>query len=216
LFDKYKQSPEFKELNYDFTREDFKSIFWWEYIHRFIGRSIGVVFIIPFIYFLWKKKIEQKDFLKFGILLVLGALQGVLGWYMVQSGLSKNPYVSHYRLAAHLISAFTVFGATLWVALGYIFPQREPPIENKKLWHWSVLLFVIVVIQIVYGGFVAGLKAGSYYPTFPKMGNEWIAEGVTFLKPMYLNFIEGMHILFLYWCLSFGRNHANRILLMFL
>ncbi|MBN8701495.1 MAG: COX15/CtaA family protein [Bacteroidetes bacterium] len=192
LFDKYKQSPEFKELNYDFTREDFKSIFWWEYIHRFIGRLIGVVFIIPLLYFLWRKKINTSDFSKFLVLLLLGAFQGVLGWYMVKSGLSKNPYVSHYRLAAHLISAFTVFGVTFWVALGYIYPKSETGTPQKKLFRLSVLLLLIVSLQIVYGAFVAGLKAGYYYPTFPKMGNSWIAEGVTYLQPFYINFLEGI------------------------
>ena len=191
-FEKYKQSPEFKELNYDFTLEDFKSIYWWEYTHRMLGRFIGVVFILPFFWFLIKKKIDTALLKKLVVILFLGGFQGVLGWYMVKSGLDKNPYVSHYRLAAHLISAFTVFGVVFWVALDLIFPFEKKSEQNTSLKKWSNALLIIVIVQIIYGAFVAGLKAGYYYPTFPKMGNEWIAEGVTALKPLWKNFVEGI------------------------
>lgn len=192
LFEKYKLSPEYQQLNNHFGIEEFKSIFWWEYIHRFLGRLIGLIFIVPFVYFLVKKKITGKLLRDLTVILFLGAFQGVLGWYMVKSGLVKNPHVSHYRLAAHLISAFTVFGFTFWVALGLVFRNNKSLPQNKKLINWSYVLLITVVCQIIYGAFVAGLKAGYYYPTFPKMGNEWIADGVTTLSPIWKNFLEGI------------------------
>lgn len=192
-FSKYQQSPEYLIVNNQFSLEEFKSIYWWEYSHRFLGRLIGIVFLIPFFYFLLRKRLSKPLLKKLLFLLLLGGLQGVLGWYMVKSGLVKDPHVSHYRLAAHLISAFTVFGFTFWLALDLLFAGEDRTESTssgiKKL---ASALLVVVVVQIIYGAFVAGLKAGYYYPTFPKMGDEWIAQGVTFLKPMYTNFLEGI------------------------
>lgn len=190
-FDQYKQSPEYILLNYNFTIEDFKSIFWWEYIHRFIGRTIGVLFLIPFFYFLLKRKFPSGFLKKMLLLLLLGAIQGIVGWYMVKSGLVKNPHVSHYRLAAHLLTAFTVFGFTFWFALDLVYPHDES-VKNQKLKGYSVVLFVTLVLQIIYGAFVAGLKAGYLYPSFPKMGIEWMPEMVYVqLQPLWRNFMEG-------------------------
>ena len=124
LFNKYKSSPEYKLVNSYFTISDFKKIFWFEYIHRFIGRILGVLFIIPFIYFLIKNKIPEGFLKKLLFILFLGAFQGLIGWYMVKSGLVNNPNVSHYRLAFHLITAFTTFGFTLWFALDLIFLNK--------------------------------------------------------------------------------------------
>lgn len=198
-FEKYKQSPEYKQFNYNFTLQEFKSIYWWEYLHRFLGRFIGIVFIIPFFYFLFRKKISPPLLKKLLLILTLGAFQGVLGWYMVKSGLNKNPHVSHYRLAAHLISAFTVFGVTLWVVLNLVTENGREKIENEKisneqklvLKRWSVALLVTVIIQIIYGAFVAGLKAGYLCPTWPKMCDEWMHDSVFALTPAWKNFIEG-------------------------
>jgi cytochrome c oxidase assembly protein subunit 15 len=178
LFEKYQQTPQYKQVNYHFSLEDFKSIFWWEYIHRLFGRMIGMVFIIPFLYFLFRKKLEKGLIKKLLIILLLGGFQGVLGWYMVKSGLVKNPAVSHYRLAAHLITAFAAFGYTFWVALELI-NGRNDRTKGKMSIHFLSWLFMIVLCtQIIYGAFVAGLRGGVGFPTFPKMGDEWIAEVV--------------------------------------
>lgn len=190
-FDKYKQTPEYQIINNQFSLEEFKSIYWWEYIHRFLGRTIGVVFLIPFFYFWLKKRFDRSMLKKMFVLLALGALQGVLGWYMVYSGLQKEPHVSHYRLAAHLISAFTVFGFTFWYALDLLYPQAIE--ENKiikQVKRLSIWMFGIIVLQIIYGAFVAGLKAGLFYNTFPKMGTKFFPDTITSFDPFYKNFIE--------------------------
>jgi cytochrome c oxidase assembly protein subunit 15 len=189
-YEKYKESPEFKLKNYDFSLEDFKSIYWWEYIHRFLGRTIGFIFILGFVIFLIQKRFKEGFLRKMFLLLLLGALQGVIGWYMVKSGLVKNPYVSHYRLATHLISAFTVFGFTLWFALDLIYPEKEKT-YNASFHKLSLLTFVLLILQIIYGAFVAGLKAGYLFPTFPMMGNKFIADEVFALSPVLHNFFEG-------------------------
>ena len=188
-FDKYKTSPEFKLVNNSFTLEDFKGIFWLEYIHRFLGRIIGVVFFLPFLYFWLAKKFPQGFLKKMVILLGIGSLQGLLGWFMVKSGLVNNPNVSHYRLAAHLITAFTAFGFTFWYALDLLYPKPEATRDAK----WKRIAYILlpaVVVQIIYGAFVAGLKAGYMYPTWPKMGPEWIPDSVINVRPIWQIFLE--------------------------
>lgn len=192
-FEKYKQSPEYQQRNSHFTLQEFKSIYWWEYIHRFLGRLIGVVFIVPFVYFLIKQKLSSVLIKRCFVLLVLGGFQGFLGWYMVKSGLNKNPFVSHYRLAIHLISAFTVFGFTFWYALDLIYPNSRDINNNTRgIKKAGVIFFVFVIIQIIYGAFVAGLKPvmGLGYPTFPKMGDEWFPDTITAFEPIWVNFVE--------------------------
>jgi cytochrome c oxidase assembly protein subunit 15 len=190
-FDQYKQFPEYQEVNYLFTLEEFKAIFFWEYIHRLIGRIIGLVFIIPFFFFLLKNKIQGKLIGKCVIILCMGGFQGFLGWWMVKSGLVNNPDVSHYRLATHLIAAFLTFAYTFWVALGLIYKSEETP--NVSFMRNGVLiLFIMTVIQIIYGAFVAGLNAGFVMNTYPKMGDSWIAESVTAMEPFFVNFIDGI------------------------
>ena len=189
-FEMYKQFPEFQKQNYMFTLEEFKSIFFWEYIHRLLGRLIGLVFIIPFIYFLIKKRLSKKLTLQCIVLLFMGASQGAIGWWMVKSGLVNNPDVSHFRLATHLITAFLTFSYTFWVALSLIYPNKSH--QNKILYKLSFLLMIVVVIQIIYGAFVAGLDAGKVYNTWPKMNNDWIAESVYAMTPFWNNFVNGI------------------------
>lgn len=190
-FEKYQQSPEYQIINNQFSLEEFKSIYWWEFIHRMLGRTIGVVFLIPFFYFLIKKKFDKPFLKKMYILLLLGAFQGVLGWFMVKSGLQKEPHVSHYRLAAHLISAFTVFGFTFWYALDLLYPQAiAETIILKKIKRLAGITFAIVVIQIIYGAFVAGLKAGLFYNTFPRMGTSFVPDTLVSFDPFWKNFVE--------------------------
>lgn len=216
-FDAYKQSPEFNLLNYNFSISDFKSIFWWEYIHRLLGRILGVVFIVPFMVFLVKKGLSNQWIRKLAIVFLLGAFQGVLGWYMVKSGLVKNPHVSHYRLAAHLVTALILFSYCLWLALDILSPKIRSAINQLLVKRASITLLVLVFIQIIYGALVAGLKAGYVYNTFPKMGGKWIPDSVGYaygntgilslfenlatvqLIHRYLAIIVLILILFLWW-----------------
>jgi len=189
-FELYKQFPEFQKQNYMFTLEEFKSIFFWEYIHRLLGRLIGLVFIIPFIYFLIKKRLSKKLTLQCIVLLFMGASQGAIGWWMVKSGLVNNPDVSHFRLATHLTTAFLTFAYTFWVALKLIYPNK---IHFKKtLYKLSSILMIVVIIQIIYGAFVAGLDGGKIYNSWPKMHDRWIAESVYAMEPFWSNFINGI------------------------
>jgi cytochrome c oxidase assembly protein subunit 15 len=243
LFDKYKQYPEYKLVNFNISVDEFKSIFYWEYSHRMFGRLIGLVFIIPFLWFWIKGKISKELMPKLLIILAMGAFQGFLGYWMVESGLVKDPDVSHYRLAAHLTTAFLTFAYTFWVALGLVYGKsvirRPEPVEggNRKseileedartqssdsdqinpaighrslsevegrpsaqnlnsnkpsIYKWIRVLLVVLVIQIVWGAYVAGLNAGKVYNTWPKMGDKWIADGVTAMTPWWHNFIEGL------------------------
>ncbi len=190
-FEKYKQSPEYQLINNQFTLEEFKSIYWWEYIHRLLGRTIGVIFLVPFVYFLVKKKFDKSFLKKMYVLLFLGALQGALGWFMVKSGLQKEPHVSHYRLAAHLISAFTVFGFTFWYAMDLLYPKDIVETKiSKRVRGWSRIMFGAIVLQIIYGAFVAGLKAGLFYNTYPMMGHSLMPDTVTSFEPFWKNFLE--------------------------
>ena len=189
-FEQYKQYPEYKERNYMFTLADFKKIFFWEYIHRLLGRFIGLVFIIPYIYFIIRKRFSKKLFIKCTILLFMGSLQGFFGWWMVKSGLVDRPDVSHIRLATHLITAFLTFSYTFWILLSLLFPEKEH--YNKLLYNSSIFLFLIVVLQIIYGAFVAGLDAGKIYNTWPKMHEQWIAESVYAMTPVWSNFVNGL------------------------
>ncbi len=174
----YQQSPEYKLVNTGMSVEEFKSIFWWEYIHRLIGMFIGAVFMVGFVILFAKRKINRLMMLKLLVLVALGALQGMIGWWMVKSGLEKNPAVSHYRLAIHLMSAFMVFAFTLWYALELIYPKEglELTKEGHQLFIPAIVVSAVLILQIVYGAFVAGLKAGMFYPTWPKMGDEWFPE----------------------------------------
>jgi len=190
-FEKYKQSPEYQLINNQFSLDEFKSIYWWEYIHRLLGRTIGLVFIVPFFYFLIRKRFDKSLLKKMVVLLALGAFQGFLGWFMVKSGLQKEPHVSHYRLAAHLISAFTVFGFTFWYALDLIYPVKNDLNEELKLLvKKSKIMFGLIVAQIIYGGFVAGLKAGLFYNTFPAMGEEYFPDTILSHDSFASNMLE--------------------------
>ncbi|MHA7843788.1 MAG: COX15/CtaA family protein [Winogradskyella sp.] len=190
-FDLYKQYPEYQKLNYGMSLEEFKDIYFWEWIHRVIGRFIGLVFIIPFVYFLIRKQLSKSTIKKSIILLIMGGFQGFLGWYMVKSGLVDRPDVSHYRLAAHLTTAFLTFAYTFWVALDLIFPDKKA--VDTKLRNFMRLGLVVLIIQIIYGAFVAGLDAGWIHNHWPFMSEgKFMHETVyTEQNPTYLNFIEG-------------------------
>jgi len=192
-FEQYKQFPEYQKINKDtgFTISDYKFIYFWEWFHRLIGRVIGMVFIIPFIYFLIRKRLDRATIKKSIILLILGGLQGFFGWFMVKSGLIDNPDVSHFRLALHLVTAFITFAYTFWVALDLIYPERkniEKPLRTIARYALAFLL-----LQIIYGGFVAGLNAGLVHNHWPMMSEgQFIHESVFVEKDsLFLVFTEG-------------------------
>jgi cytochrome c oxidase assembly protein subunit 15 len=199
-FEKYQQSPEFKQVNYTMTLEEFKPIFLWEYIHRMIGRAMMYVFAIGFIYFLIKKKITKNMWPWFVLLFIMGAMQAVIGWWMVYSGLQQKPAVSHYRLATHLMSAFTLFAFTFWFALRLTFPksEAEPANDSRKLKGLVVVFFIVLILQIIYGAFTAGyvegsaskIRPGHIFNTWPKMGTEWMPEQVTMKDTFLENALE--------------------------
>lgn len=192
-FSFYQQSPEFQKINRDMNVDDFKSIFWFEYSHRLLGRVIGLVFFVPFVYFWWRKKIKPGLTPKLLTMFVLGGFQGLLGWYMVKSGLVNNPHVSQYRLTAHLVSAILIYGFILWTWLDLRYSNTLQSSHDTQLNRWfqlSLALLCLVLLTIVSGGFVAGLKAGLIFNTFPLMGGQWIPDGVLALSPWYMNLFE--------------------------
>lgn len=190
-FELYKQYPEYQKLHYHFGLEDFKDIYFWEWIHRVIGRLIGVVFIIPFLYFLIRKQLSSSTIKKSLILLALGAFQGFLGWYMVKSGLVDMPWVSHYRLAMHLTTAFVTFAYALWVALDLIYPERKT--VDKRFRNLIGFGMGILLIQIIWGAFVAGLDAGFIHNFWPMMTEGKLIHETVYTEqsPLWRNFIEG-------------------------
>lgn len=190
-FNLYKQYPEFQKLNNQFTLQDFKDIYFWEWLHRVIGRFIGLVFFLPFVYFLVTKQLSKATIKKSIVLLALGGFQGFLGWYMVKSGLVNNPDVSHYRLAAHLTTAFITFAYTFWVALDLMFPRKKD--INTKFRNFIRIALVILLIQIIYGAFVAGLDAGFIHNHWPMMSEGKFMHQTVYIEqsPLYKNFIAG-------------------------
>jgi cytochrome c oxidase assembly protein subunit 15 len=189
-FDMYQQSPEFQEKNSHMDVDDFKGIFWLEFVHRLLGRLIGAVFFFPFVYFMWRGFIRKGEWPKYTMMFILGGMQGVLGWYMVKSGLVNNPEVSQYRLTAHLIAAFIIFATMFWVALSRLYPPQDRP---RHPWYGkTVALTALITITIIAGGFVAGLKAGKIYNTFPMMGDYWLPPGMFALEPVWRNLFDNM------------------------
>lgn len=184
-FEEYKKFPEYQKINSHFTIDDYKFIYFWEWFHRFIARILGFVFIIPFIYFLIKKKLDNETLKKCFILLGMGALQGFFGWFMVKSGLIDNPDVSHFRLSLHLTFAFLTFAYTLWVALDLIYPEKNAVIlPLRKL---ARITIIVLLLQIIYGGFVAGLDAGFIHNHWPMMSDgQFMHESVVLEKESWL------------------------------
>lgn len=194
-FENYQKYPEFQKINSWMAVEDFKNIFWLEYIHRLWGRLIGLVFAIPFFYFLGTRRVQGQFAWTLAGLLALGGAQGLLGWFMVASGLVDRPDVSQYRLAAHLVLAFTVYGLLIWVALG-VRPDTEP--DNSARHHdtttvrLALATALAVLLAVTSGAFVAGLNAGLIYNTFPLMDGQMIPDGLYDLSPWYMNWFENI------------------------
>ena len=194
VFELYKQSPEFSKINIGMDLDGFKYIYWFEFSHRLLGRAIGVVFLVPFLFFLFTGRIARPLIPKLIVMFVLGGLQGVLGWYMVMSGLVDNPHVSQYRLTAHLALAVIIYAFMFWVALGLLLRPAEHrgPGFPKQLLSAANILTGLVFITILSGGFVAGLKAGFVYNTFPLMDGRWVPEAALILEPAWRNFFENI------------------------
>ncbi|MEO9513868.1 MAG: COX15/CtaA family protein [Flavobacteriaceae bacterium] len=190
-FELYKQYPEYQKLNTHFGLEDFKSIFFWEWLHRVIGRFIGIIFIVPFLFFLIAKKLDRATIKKCILLLLLGGFQGFLGWYMVKSGLVDRPDVSHYRLAAHLTTAFLTFSYSLWVALDLMYPSKKEVQGNIR--NLLRVLILILIVQIIWGAFVAGLDAGFIHNHWPLMSEGKLIHETVYIEqqPFLNNFYEG-------------------------
>ncbi len=187
-FEMYQDSPEYRKVNAHMDVDDFKGIFWLEYLHRLLGRIIGIAFFVPFVVFAIRGRIRPREWPKYLFMFVLGGLQGILGWYMVKSGLVDNPAVSQYRLTAHLVLAFLIYAYMLWVALSLLFPRETT--QRHPWWGRSVVLSSLIVLTIVSGGFVAGLKAGKIFNSFPMMGDYWIPPGVMALDPWWRNLFD--------------------------
>lgn len=175
-FDKYKNTDQFRYIHADFTLSDFKTIFFWEWLHRLWARLMGVVFLAGFIFFLAKKRFKREMVIPMIILFLLGALQGVIGWIMVKSGLvQEKMFVGHVQLATHFIAALVLLCYTLWFALSLRIPNTSIAINNK-LHRFSVFITVIFTLQLIYGAFMAGLRAATSAPTWPDINGKMIPE----------------------------------------
>ena len=195
-FDNYQKFPEFQVVRPDTTLEQFKRIFWIEYIHRVAARSIAIVFLLPYIFFLLRGYLGYSAALRLAGVFVLGALQGLLGWYMVQSGLIDNPAVSQYRLTAHLGLAVLIYGILLWFAVGYWYVQQgdrpEYPENRRKICITIIICIVVVALMQLNGGFMAGTHAGFVYNTFPDMNGQFLPDEVFALDPLWRNLFENV------------------------
>jgi heme a synthase len=193
-FAKYQATPEFRLVNHAMDVEAFKGIFWWEYFHRLLGRAIGVVFLAPLAWFVVRRRVPKRLAVKLGAIFVLGALQGAMGWYMVQSGLVDDPRVSHFRLTAHLGLALAIFAAMFWLGLSLVRPIGRPFGDDRlaALRRAAAALAALVFLMALTGGLVAGIRAGFAYNTFPSMNGRIVPPEIMMLEPWYRNFFYNM------------------------
>jgi heme a synthase len=189
-FAKYRVTPEYVQVNHDMTLEAFKGIFWWEYVHRLLGRLIGAVFLLPLLWFAVRGKLPPALLPRLFLIFVLGGLQGALGWYMVKSGLVDDPRVSQLRLTAHLGLALLLFAAMLWTALSLLRPLEA--VARKPLARPAALVAALVFVMALSGGLVAGTHAGLAYNTFPLMNGHIVPPDFMLLEPWYLNLINNL------------------------
>lgn len=191
-FDAYKHFPDY-DWRTGMSLAEFKFIFFWEYLHRLLARLIGFVFLVPFLWFWARGYFNRTLTIRALALFGLGAMQGVMGWFMVMSGLVDRPSVSHYRLAAHLSLAFIIFGYALWLARDLRIERVRTVVDDsvhRTLSRGLALLGAVLAVQIVWGAFVAGLRAGKLYPTFPLMGGRLVPADLLTLDPLTRNFLE--------------------------
>jgi len=182
-FDKYKATPEYHHVNRGMSLDEFKNIYWWEFIHRIFARLVGVVFLIPFLWFLYKRQISRALGVRLAFVFFLGGFQGFLGWYMVKSGLVNDPHVSHLRLMSHLMTAVLIYALMLMTAWGLKTESRE-----RKRSTGAAVMVAFAFLILASGALVAGLKAGKMYNTFPLMNGAYFPPGTEWLSPGYTNF----------------------------
>jgi cytochrome c oxidase assembly protein subunit 15 len=190
-FDAYRASPQYQKINKGMSMEEFRAIFWPEYLHRLLGRVVGLAFFIPYLFFLMRKSLSRPFAWRLAGIFALGGLQGLMGWLMVKSGLVDMPRVSHIRLAAHLGLALTILSFILWAWLDITQPKRSSTTNNTAP-RWYKIWFSFMCLQIVLGAFMAGLHAGLIYNTYPTMNGQWIPDGLFSMSPIYINFFENI------------------------
>ncbi len=183
----YQQYPEYQKVNAGMSLDEFKAIFYWEYGHRVLGRLIGLVFFLPFVVFWASGKIEKRYLPRLIVALLLGACQGLMGWYMVMSGLVDEPRVSHFRLAAHLVLALLILAYLFWIILDLMGVLR---VGTGAIRNLSIVLLGVTSVQIIYGAFTAGLRAGLGFNTYPLMDGQLIADAATMMSPQWQNFLH--------------------------
>lgn len=189
-FDLYRDSPQYQQVNRGISLDDFKFIYFWEYVHRLLGRVIGLAFALPLIWFAVRRAIPRGFGWKLVALLALGALQGAIGWWMVASGLVDQPEVSHIRLAVHLLTAFLIFGALIWVALDLRTLARSPVARPARMSITAIWAVALLFVQMLFGAYVAGLEAGYAFNTWPLMGEELYPEAAPWMEPWGRNFVD--------------------------
>jgi cytochrome c oxidase assembly protein subunit 15 len=193
-FAKYQATPEYREVNRGMTLDAFKRIYWWEYGHRLLGRLIGVAFLLPFLWFLVRRRIPPGYAGRLALIFALGGLQGAVGWYMVKSGLVDDPRVSQFRLAAHLGLAFLIFAAMFWTALSLV-DARRPAVamaRDRSTRRVAFAYAALVFVMVIAGAFVAGIRAGFAYNTFPLMNGHVVPPEILMLDPAWKNFFWNM------------------------
>ena len=177
VFEMYKQTPEFKIVNKNMTLDEFKYIFWWEWFHRIFARAIGIIFLIPLIYFAFTNQIKSSLYIRLGIVFAFGLFQAFIGWWMVKSGLTENPYVSPYRLTFHLLNALIIFSILLWIAMDYKYSSTISFLSKPMTIDFYIFIALILVfITIASGGFMAGTNSGQSFNTFPLMNGKIIPD----------------------------------------
>jgi cytochrome c oxidase assembly protein subunit 15 len=194
-FERYRRFPQYRQLRPDMTLAEFKVIFFWEYLHRVVARLIGLVFLVPFAAFWLSGYFTRPLAMRAIALFGLGVMQGVLGWLMVSSGLVDRPSVSHYRLAAHLSLAFVIFGTSVWLARDLAMRASRPAVTvrtRRVMGRALAAVGLILALQIVWGAFVAGLKAGLIHGTFPLMAGRLVPTDLLTLAPAPINFVQNL------------------------
>jgi heme a synthase len=189
-FARYQAIPQYDAIHAGMSLVQFKGIYFWEYLHRLWGRLIGIAFLLPFLYFVARGRVSRALWPKLALIFVLGAFQGALGWYMVESGLETRIEVSQYRLAAHLFTALVIYGAILWVAFDLFWPKGEAGPRTAGVRRALNLILALVAATVIAGAFVAGLRGGSIYNTFPLMGGYVMPSDYGALHPLYLNWFD--------------------------
>ncbi|QGP80941.1 COX15/CtaA family protein [Sphingobium sp. CAP-1] len=181
----YQQIPEYQQLRQGMTLSDFQFIFFWEWMHRLLGRLIGVAFALPLIWFAWRRAIPQGYGPRLVALLALGGLQGAIGWWMVKSGLSVRTDVSHYRLAVHLLTALFIIGGLIWTALDLFALARFPAARPAALRPFALVALLALMVQLMLGAFTAGLDAGYVSSTWPLMNDHFVPEGISWMGSLW-------------------------------